>query len=82
MQEMERVMADFDLYVAPSRGGSTLTLTNLTGHPTVVVPNGFVDGMPRSISFVGNLFDEARLLAVARAYQNVTPWHTEHPPIA
>ena len=82
MQEMERVMTDFDLYVAPSRGGSTLTLTNLTGHPTVVVPNGFVGGMPRSISFVGNLFDEARLLAVARAYQNVTPWHTEHPPIA
>ena len=76
------MLDEYGLDVAPSRVRSTLTLTNLTGHPTVVVPNGFVDGMPRSISFVGNLFDEARLLAVARAYQNVTPWHTEHPPIA
>ena len=34
MQRMEAVMRDVDLYV----GGNDLVLTNLTGHPTVVMP--------------------------------------------
>ena len=36
MREMEEVMSQVDLYV----GGRDLTLTNLTGHPSVVLPNG------------------------------------------
>ncbi len=36
MREMEEVMSGIDLYV----GGNDLVLTNLTGHPTVVLPNG------------------------------------------
>jgi len=54
--------------------------TNLTGHPVVVVPNGFKDsGSPTSISFLGNLFDEGSILAVAAAYQEATNFNKKRP---
>jgi len=81
MQEMEEKLGDVDLYVCPSFGGSNLLLTNLTGHPCVVLPNGFrsSDGTPTSITFNGRLHREAELLAVARAYQQETGHHLRHP---
>lgn len=80
IQEME--MIDVDVYVAPSFGGNNLLLTNLTGHPCVVLPNGFnEDGSPVSISFIGKLYDEATLLAVAKAYQDATDFDERHPPL-
>ena len=80
IQDMEKL--DVDLYVAPSFGGDNLLLTNLTGHPCVVLPNGFDDeGHPVSISFIGRLYDEATLLAVAKAYQDATDFHEKHPPL-
>jgi len=79
MQAMADLMADLDLYLAPSFGNNLL-LTNLTGHPAVVVPNGFTDsGLPTSITFTGRLYDEATVLAVAKAYQDATDFHTKHP---
>ncbi len=80
MREMERL--GVDVYVAPSFGGDNLLLTNLTGHPCVVVPNGFDDeGSPVSISFIGKLFDEGTLTAVAQAYQDATAFDEMHPPL-
>jgi Asp-tRNA(Asn)/Glu-tRNA(Gln) amidotransferase A subunit family amidase len=81
MREMAQLMQEVDLYVSPSYGGNNLLLTNLTGHPAVVVPNGFsADGGPvSSITFMGKLFDEALVLAVAKAYQDKTDFHQRHP---
>jgi Asp-tRNA(Asn)/Glu-tRNA(Gln) amidotransferase A subunit family amidase len=80
MQEMAEKMKGIDVYVAPSSGGNNLLLTNLTGHPAVVVPNGFDEkGSPTSISFIGNLFEEAKTLRVAKAFQDVTDFHRKHP---
>jgi len=80
IQEMEKTVADIDVYVAPSFGGDNLLLTNLTGHPCVVLPNGFDEGgSPVSISFIGRLFREGTLLAVAKAYQDATGFHEMHP---
>lgn len=80
MREMSTLMEDMDVYVAPTRGGDNLLLTNLTGHPTVVVPNGFDEkGSPTSICFVGNLFAEAEVLRLAKAYQEATSFHLRHP---
>jgi Asp-tRNA(Asn)/Glu-tRNA(Gln) amidotransferase A subunit family amidase len=80
IQEMQKLMKDIDVYVAPSFGGSNLLLTNLTGHPCVVLPDGFTkEGTPTSISFIGQLFGEAKLLAVAKAYQDATDFHLKHP---
>jgi Asp-tRNA(Asn)/Glu-tRNA(Gln) amidotransferase A subunit family amidase len=70
-----------DVYVTPTFGGDNLLLTNLTGHPCVVVPNGFVEeNAPKSITFIGDLYDEATVLALARAYQEATEFHLQHPP--
>jgi Asp-tRNA(Asn)/Glu-tRNA(Gln) amidotransferase A subunit family amidase len=70
-----------DAYVTPTFGGNNLLLTNLTGHPQVVLPNGFrSDGTPTSITFTGRLWDEESLLALAVAYQDATDWHRRRPP--
>jgi Asp-tRNA(Asn)/Glu-tRNA(Gln) amidotransferase A subunit family amidase len=80
MREMERILEGVDCWVAPSFGGGNLLLTNLTGHPAVVVPNGFAsDGTPTSVTFNGRLFGESEVLALARAYQEATGFHTKHP---
>lgn len=80
MREMAKLMAGIDVYVSPTYGGDNLVLTNLTGHPQVVVPNGFrKDGTPTSITFTGQLFGEGKLLAVAKAYQDATGFHQRHP---
>jgi Asp-tRNA(Asn)/Glu-tRNA(Gln) amidotransferase A subunit family amidase len=76
------LMKTVDVIVTPTNGGSQLTATNLTGHPAVIVPNGFRDdGTPVSVTFLGGLFDEARLLAVAHAYQEATDFHRRTPPL-
>ncbi|MFQ5767753.1 MAG: amidase [Acidobacteriota bacterium] len=84
MAEMAEMMQSVDLYVSPTFAGSNLLLTNLTGHPQVVLPNGFrsSDGTPTSITFTGRLYGESELLAVAHAYQQATPFHLRRPPLA
>jgi Asp-tRNA(Asn)/Glu-tRNA(Gln) amidotransferase A subunit family amidase len=80
IEKMATMFRWVDVVVTPSFGGDQLLLTNLTGHPCAVVPMGFTDrGTPASISFIGQLYDEGRLLAVARAYQEATGHHRKHP---
>ncbi len=78
MQEFNNAIRHVDFYVAP---GIATMLTNHTGHPALTVNDGFADGMPMSLNFVGNLFKEAEMLAVARVYQNATDHHQRHPPL-
>jgi Asp-tRNA(Asn)/Glu-tRNA(Gln) amidotransferase A subunit family amidase len=80
MERMAELFKTVDVIVAPTNGPQLLA-TNMTGHPAVILPNGFrsADGTPASITFVGNLFDEARLLAIARAYQQATDFHLKRP---
>lgn len=80
IQKMDSLMQDIDVYVSPTYGGNNLLLTNITGHPSVIVPNGFTDeGQPTSITFMGDLFDEGTLMGVAQQYQEATDFHTRHP---
>ncbi|MEW5798918.1 MAG: amidase [Bacteroidota bacterium] len=80
IREMARLMDTIDIYVNPSLEGNSLLLTNLTGHPSVTVPNGFTEkGTPVSITFTGKLFDEGTVLAVAKNYQEATGYHLKHP---
>ena len=81
IEDYHRRLQDFDVVVTPSfQGGNQLLATNLTGHPVVVVPNGFKDsGSPTSISFLGKLFDEGSILAVAVAYQEATSFNKKRP---
>ena len=81
IQEMAKMLENIDVYVSPSFGPNLL-LTNLSGHPCVVLPNGFdEEGSPTSISFMGKLYDEGTLLAFAKAYQDATDFHKKHPPL-
>ena len=53
---------------------------NLAGLPAISVPSGFTDsGLPTAIQFVGRAYGEHAILAVANAYQALTPWHRRHP---
>ncbi len=53
---------------------------NAAGIPALTVPNGFGErGLPTGLKFVGRAFDENRLIAIARKYQNLTDWHRQHP---
>jgi len=72
-----------DVIVTPTfvPGYPQLVATNLTGHPAVILPHGFrEDGTPVSLTFLGALFGEAKLLAVAQEYQRATAFHLRRPP--
>lgn len=79
MREMEAIFEKVDLYAG---GFFDLGITNLSGHPTAVMPNGDYKagevGLP-SMMFTGGLYGETELLAVAHAYQQATGHHLKRP---
>ncbi len=79
MLEINDLLRGYDCVIMPSFEGDILAITNLTGQPVVVVPNGFQNGHPTSISFLGNLFDDATILSVAKAFQDATDFDEQHP---
>lgn len=81
MREMDKLMSSWDAFVSPAPGSASLLVTNLTGHPAVCVPCGFIDDLPRSIMFTGGLYDEASPLRLALAFERATKWHAMHPKV-
>lgn len=83
MQKMAALMQTVDVFVVPPFAANALVLTNFTGHPSVVLPNGFTaKNTPTSITFIGNLYREAEVLAVARAFQDATNHHLQYPTLS
>ncbi|MGY3089430.1 Asp-tRNA(Asn)/Glu-tRNA(Gln) amidotransferase A subunit family amidase [Hymenobacter sp. UYAg731] len=81
IEQMDAQLKGFDCYIAPSFSAN-LVLTNLTGQPAVAVPNGFTAaGLPTTITFMGQLYEEGTLLALAKAYQDATDFDEKHPPM-
>jgi len=89
VEKFENFMKDWDVVVIPSQ--SLLTTTNLTGNPQVVVKCGFADAtladgsktpVPRTIGFIGRIYEEGAPLRVALAYEQATEWHKKHPKLA
>ena len=97
MELAARVFDQVDVIVAPTFS-QQLLITNLTGHPALILPNGLrgddapkarvrengeVDaggpGTPLSLTFLGQLYGEAKMLALARAYQEATDFHRKQP---
>lgn len=81
MQEINRKFENVDVVVTPSFAPGLLQITNLTGHPCVVLPNGFVaqDHTPVSLSFIGGLYKEEETMRIAKAYQDATDFHLRYP---
>lgn len=98
MEAVAKVFDGVDVIVAPTFS-EQLVITNLTGHPALILPNGLrgedapppLDhgdatrdnvggpGTPVSLTFLGQLYGEGKLLAFARAYQEATGFHKLHP---
>lgn len=84
MMKVNEALKDIDVLICPTRGsGNQGAITNLTGHPVVCMPTGFDKhfNLPTSITLIGKLYDEATILAAAKAYQEATPWDDMHPPM-
>jgi Asp-tRNA(Asn)/Glu-tRNA(Gln) amidotransferase A subunit family amidase len=98
IQQMSALFEKADVIVA-STNSEQLVVTNLTGHPSCIVPNGLrgddaptppaVDtgdddqiggpGTPVSITFLAGHYQDAKLCAFARAYQQATGFEKLHP---
>jgi len=82
-EKMNELFGSIDVYVVPSFWGDNLLRTNLSGHPCVVLPNGFNNkDSPTSISFIADLYNDGNAIAIAIAqlYQEATSWHKRYPP--
>jgi aspartyl-tRNA(Asn)/glutamyl-tRNA(Gln) amidotransferase subunit A len=56
---------------------------NVTGHPAISIPCGLTrSGLPVGLQLIGPRWGEARLLAIARAYEEATDWHKKRPAAA
>jgi aspartyl-tRNA(Asn)/glutamyl-tRNA(Gln) amidotransferase subunit A len=65
-----------------SKSPSFTSIWNFMGMPALCIPMGFTDdGLPLSLQIVGKPFDEASVLRVGDAYQQLTDWHLRVPPI-
>jgi Asp-tRNA(Asn)/Glu-tRNA(Gln) amidotransferase A subunit family amidase len=97
MEMVAKVFEQVDVIVAPTFS-TQLLITNLTGHPAIILPNGLRGddapkarvrdngevenggpGTPLSLTFLGQLYGEAKMLALAKAYQDATDFHRKHP---
>jgi Asp-tRNA(Asn)/Glu-tRNA(Gln) amidotransferase A subunit family amidase len=82
MGALETALEGIDVFITPTRAPDVSLMTNLTGHPAVVVPSGFAeDGTPVSTVFIGQLWADAETLRVAKAWQDATDFHTRRPPL-
>ena len=95
LDTLRRVLRACDVIVTPTIGVPAPRLTdnfwammpwtytpawNLLGAPAMSVPMGpIADGLPSGLQVIGGRFDDATVLRVADAYQQVTDWHTHVP---
>lgn len=53
---------------------------NLSGHPALMLPMGFADGLPLGMQLVGRHFGEARLCQIGDAFERATDFALQRPP--
>jgi len=78
LQQMNELFEKVDVFLAPSTSDS-VTTSNLTGHPAITVPAGFVESLPVGLMVTGPLYKEERVLQAAAAFEAATDWRTKHP---
>lgn len=52
--------------------GASSTPAAVAGYPSITVPAGYTHGLPVGISFIGGAWSEARLIALAYAFEQAT----------
>ena len=74
------IFKSVDVIITTSFGGNQLLMTNLTGHPAILVPNGFNDeNLPTSFTIIANWHNESDLVLLSEAYQQKTKFFREYP---
>ncbi|TDQ18875.1 Asp-tRNA(Asn)/Glu-tRNA(Gln) amidotransferase A subunit family amidase [Algoriphagus boseongensis] len=82
IEDIHALFKDFDVIIAPPNRGRQLLITNLTGHPALSIPNGLDQkGRPTSLTLLGNLYQEGKILELAKAYQDATDFEEKLPPL-
>ena len=82
IQEFHKLISQYDVLIAPTFGGRQLLLTNLTGHPSICIPDGLDEkGRPTSITLIGNLYDESSIINLAKLFQDATDHEEKFPPL-
>ena len=71
---LDAIPPDYRLLVMPYNSPAALL-----GLPVVVVPCGFVDGLPVGLALTGRRGEDGIPLALARAFQDGTDWHLRSP---
>ena len=80
IEKMNTIMKAYDVLLSPTFGNRQLIITNLTGHPVISIPTGLdKEKHPTSITLVGNLYDEASILLLAKAFQDNSEFDELHP---
>ncbi|MFN7939334.1 MAG: amidase [Bryobacteraceae bacterium] len=82
MAAMDKFFQDWDVLVGHPYAGPLMSISNLTGHPQIVVPCGFHNKLPYGLVFTGKVGREGDPMRVALAYQQATEWHRKHPQLA
>jgi len=81
IEEMYLIFQQYDVILAPTFGGRQLLITNLTGHPALALPTGLDSkSRPTSMTILGNLYEEAMVLGMAKQFQDKTNFEEAHPP--
>ena len=76
IQQLDEFFKGVDVVV----GGGSLAMTNLSGHPQIVVPTVVGETRNQGISFVAALYREDLLLRLAHAWQTASDVHHQRPP--
>lgn len=82
IEEINDLFKKYDVIIAPSARSRQLQITNLTGHPVISIPTGFDErGRPTSLTLISNLYQEDKILQLAKFYQSITEFDEKHPPL-
>jgi Asp-tRNA(Asn)/Glu-tRNA(Gln) amidotransferase A subunit family amidase len=72
-------MADLDVYVTVPSTGNTLNYTNIAGYPSLLTRCGMEQGRPVMMELIGSPYQEAAMLRLGLAYEQVTQWNRAWP---
>ncbi len=68
--------------VSPRAAAVFATFVNAVGHPAINLPGKpSRDGLPIGIQLVGRFGEDRRVLALAREFETIRPWHDRWPPL-
>jgi len=74
------IFKKYDIVVCPTWGGNQELMTNLTGHPALLIPNGFgKEKTPTGITFIADWYNESDLLLIGSKYQKKAEFYKNHP---